>query len=206
MSASEPPLSDALAQIADIRRQMARTEVFRGYKSLTVGFSGLLGLVAAAMQRTCVPDPASDVASYLLLWVGVAVVSVALIVGELVWRVRTTTVRGALREQSGLAAEQFLPCLVVGALLTLCIWQAAPQTAWMLPGLWSLLFGLGVLASYRSMPGEFFGVGLFYIACGCVALVVGQGRGAFSPLLMAVPFGGGQLVSAAILYLRLERS
>ena len=43
-------LREALQQISDIRQQMARSEVFRGYRSLTVGSSGVLGLLAAAVQ------------------------------------------------------------------------------------------------------------------------------------------------------------
>ena len=36
-------LREALSQISEIRQQMARSEVFRGYRSITVGFSGVLG-------------------------------------------------------------------------------------------------------------------------------------------------------------------
>ena len=43
-------LRQALAQVSEIREHLARTEVFRGYRSLTVGFSGLVGLTAAAVQ------------------------------------------------------------------------------------------------------------------------------------------------------------
>ena len=43
-------LREALCQITEIRRQMARSEVFRGYRSLTVGSSGLLALLAAGVQ------------------------------------------------------------------------------------------------------------------------------------------------------------
>ena len=43
-------LREALQQISDIRQQMARSEVFRGYRSATVGFSGVLGILAAAFQ------------------------------------------------------------------------------------------------------------------------------------------------------------
>ena len=43
-------LDEALRQISDIRHQMARSEVFRGYRSVTVGLSGGLGLLAAAVQ------------------------------------------------------------------------------------------------------------------------------------------------------------
>ena len=37
-------LHDALTQITEIRRQLARTEVFRGYRAMPITFSGLLAL------------------------------------------------------------------------------------------------------------------------------------------------------------------
>ena len=43
-------LHEALAQITEIRTQIARTETFRGYRSATVAFSGLLALGGAGVQ------------------------------------------------------------------------------------------------------------------------------------------------------------
>ena len=68
-------LRDALAQISEIRRQMARTEVFRGYRSMPVAFSGLLALAAAGFQALWLPDPGQNVPAYLTLWLGAALVS-----------------------------------------------------------------------------------------------------------------------------------
>ncbi len=65
-------LREALKQIADIRQQMARSEVFRGYRSFTVALSGVLGLAAAILQTQWVASPATDLTRYLALWLGVA--------------------------------------------------------------------------------------------------------------------------------------
>ena len=40
-------LREALTQIAEIRQQMARTEVFRGYRAMPVAFGGVVALAAA---------------------------------------------------------------------------------------------------------------------------------------------------------------
>ncbi|MEE8452390.1 MAG: hypothetical protein V3R99_10765 [Thermoguttaceae bacterium] len=42
-------LHEAMERISEIRGQIARTETFRGYRSATVGFSGLLAFVGAAV-------------------------------------------------------------------------------------------------------------------------------------------------------------
>lgn len=197
-------LREALRQISDIRNTMARSEVFRGYRSLTVGFSAALGMAAAAFQTQWVADPTTHLGNYLLFWISVATISVSVVMAELCWRTRATGT-GLSRDMARLALEQFAPSLAVGALLTLSIYRFAPQVGWMLPGLWAFIFGLGVFASYRLLPRQVFWVGAYYIGCGCACLQFGQGDHAFSPWQMGITFGGGQLLSALILYWRLER-
>ena len=198
-------LSEALSQISDIRRQMARGEVYRGYRSMTVGASGVLALLAAALQARWVPSPEGDLERYLGLWIGVAAASLVAAGVEMSLRARNAGA-GLARQATLLAAEQFLPCVVVGALLTLCITRGARHVAWMLPGLWALVFSLGVFASQRLLPRQVVWVGVYYAACGCVCLAGGQGRSMYAPWQMGVAFGGGQLLAAAILYWTLERA
>ena len=198
-------LREALQQISDIRQQMARSEVFRGYRSLTVGASGVLGLLAAAVQRRWVADPETDLTRYLALWVGVAALGAVIAGVELAMRAYKSG-SGLARDMTRLAVEQFIPCVVVGALLTICIYRTAPQVSWMLPGLWSLVFGLGVFASSRLLPSQVAWVGLYYVVCGCICLYGGAGVQFLAPWKMALCFGGGQLLCAAILYWTLERS
>ncbi len=198
-------LDEALRQISDIRQQMARTEVFRGYRSVTVGCSGVLALLAAVCQPYLITSPGNDLQRYLLLWISVAAVSLMVAGIEMWWRARISE-SALARQMTLLAVKQSLPSVVVGALLTLCIYRSAPQVAWMLPGLWSLVFSLGIFASYRLLPREVFWVGLYYAACGVGCLLWGQGDSAFSPWLMGISFGGGQLLGAAILYWTLERT
>ena len=198
-------LDKALRQISDIRQQMAQSEVFRGYRSITVGFSGIAGLSAAVIQPHWVASPEVELRRYLSLWLGIAAASLVVAGIEICWRARRAG-PGLAREHTLLAIEQFLPCVVVGALLTLCIYRGAPHVAWMLPGLWSLVFGLGVFASCRLLPRPVFWVGAYYLLCGCGCLLWGRSDNALSPCQMGISFGGGQLLSAAFLYWNLERT
>ena len=43
-------LREALTQITEIRLQMARTEVFRGYRAMPAAFSGVVALAAGLIQ------------------------------------------------------------------------------------------------------------------------------------------------------------
>src|SRR5262245_43613293 len=111
-------LDEALRQISDIRQQMARSEIFRGYRSVTVALSGVAAVSAAVIQPYWVPSPHADLGRYLSLWLSIAAASVVLAGSELCWRAWRAG-PGLARQQTLLAVEQFLPSLVVGAVLTL---------------------------------------------------------------------------------------
>lgn len=198
-------LHEALRQISEIRQQMARGQLFRGYRSLTVGLSGLLGLSTAAMQSRWIGEPELELGRYIGLWVCVAVVSLTMTGGEIILKARRAG-PGLDRDMNLLAVEQFMPCVAIGALLTMCIYFGASQVAWMLPGLWSLVFSLGVFASYRLLPRQSVWVGFYYATCGCLCLLWGNGENALAPWQMGISFGGGQLFGAAVLYWNLERT
>src|SRR5215469_6784109 len=63
-------LREALTQITEIRLQLARTEVFRGYRAMPVAFSGAVALVAAVIQAVTITDPQAQIGGYLALWIG----------------------------------------------------------------------------------------------------------------------------------------
>ena len=192
-------LDKALADITAIRTQMARGAEFRGYGPATVAATGCLALLAAVAQALFLPDPAANVLAYLSLWIATAAISVVLIGIEMGSRSR--------RMHSGLADEmiwaatgQFIPAGVAGALLTFVLFQVAPQSLWMVPGLWQIIFSLGFFASCRSLPRPLYAVGIWYLAAGLTSFAIAGETGAFSPWVMGIPFGLGQFLMAAILY------
>ena len=199
-------LREALAHIAEIRAHAAAGERFRGYKAVPVGAGGLLAVAAAAVQPLVLPDPAADVPGYLALWLAAAATGAAAAASGIWLRARSAPDVGRVRaELTRLAVGQFVPCLAAGGLVTLAVARHAPQCAWMLPGLWQVLFGLGVFASCRLLPRATVGVGVFYLLCGTVNLADAAGVGHYSRYAMGVPFGVGQAATAVILYWHLER-
>ncbi len=198
-------LHEALAQIAEIRQQMARTQVFRGYRAVPVAFSGLLAIAAAVYQSWRISDPIADLPAYLALWVGAAVLSAIAAGLGMVWRARHAPPTSWSREITRLAVEQFAPSVVAGGLVTIVLVRTAQEALWMLPGLWSILFGLGIFASRRLLPRAVTLVAVFYLAAGLVCLELARGPHALSPWAMGIPFGFGQLFAAAVLYGTLER-
>ena len=141
---------------------------------------------------------------YLTLWVGSAVISALAAGAEMLYRCVRSGSAWA-RETTLLAIGQFVPCMVAGGLVTLALLTAAPESTWMLPGIWQVLFSLGIFASFRLLPPTTFWVGLFYLLSGVACLMLARGDSALSPWAMGVPFGLGQLFAAAVLYWTLER-
>jgi hypothetical protein len=195
-------LRDALTQISEIREQMARAEVFRGYRSVTVGFSGLVAFVAAGLQPIVAPHPEGRVQPYLILWLSAAAISMLAVGIEMYVRGRRSALQARV---TLLAVELFLPCLVAGTAVTWVMMRYADAALWMLPGLWAILFSLGAYASCRLLPRPLFWAACFYLVAGCLCLAFAQGEWAFSPWAMGLTFGCGQLLTAAILYWTLER-
>jgi hypothetical protein len=190
-------LQRALAEIRSIRAQMARGMEFRGYGPSTLAATGVLALIAAAIQSHWFPDPLHGVGAYLRLWTFTAGVSLTVILVETVLRAqRVHTVLAPQMVRSAL--EQFMPAIVTGLLLTVVIVRRAESNLWMLPGLWQIVFSLGVFASCRFLPRQIFVVGLWYLSSGLGCLALGDAR-AFSPWAMGIPFGVGQLLVAAVL-------
>lgn len=199
-------LHEALSQIAEIRSRVAATQRFRGYRAVPVATSGVLAVLAAGVQPWLLPDPAANLAGYLVLWVATAVAGAGASASGIVLRYRAGADSPLARELTRLAVGQFAPCVAAGALVTLVIARHAPDAGWVLPGLWQVLFSLGVFASCRLLPPATAAVGAFYLLAGAFNLSHGPGPAAFSPWAMGVPFGVGQLCVAGILYWHLERT
>jgi hypothetical protein len=195
---------DAIAQIAEIRAHIAQNETFRGYRSATVAASGIMALAGAAIQFVSIRDPQQQLADYIRLWIGVAAVSFAVFAVEIAWRSYWNATAQA-RQLTMLAVQQFVPCLVAGGLMTYAIVVYAPASAALLPGLWAIVFGLGIFASCRLLPAATLWVAGYYLAAGAFALVFSRDQYGLAPWAMAGTFGVGQMLAAVILFLTLER-
>jgi hypothetical protein len=188
---------NGLAEVQSVRH-LARPGQFRPYGPAILAATGALALLAAALQALWVKDPSGEMARYLEIWIATAIVSLAAIGMDALTRAR--------RAQSLLATEkilsalgQFVPAVVAGLTLTVVLLRFAPQSLWMLPGFWQLLFSLGVFSSCQYLPVQMSAAGVWYLTTGLTCLAFGSGERALSPEAMGVPFGIGQLLVASIL-------
>ncbi len=198
-------LNDALEQIADIRLQMSLTRTFRGVRSATTLMSAFVAVATAVAQSILIPNPAVDIDLYLALWFGSGLFCLAVVSIGILARYRRS--ESTLDRELTLAVvRQFMPCLVIGGLVTYVLASVAWQSLWIVPSLWTLFFGMGILACRQLLPAGTSFVGLFYLMCGLISMAWARTHSAFSPLAMGIPFGLGQAMAAGVLYWRLERN
>jgi hypothetical protein len=192
-------LDKALADIIAIRSQLAAGTAFAGYGPAAVFATAGVALITAILQYFLLDDPTHKPLAFFLGWALAALSSSAMILIEMVARSR--------RHHSGLAdamihqaVEQFLPSAVAGGLLAAMLWKFAPETLWLLPGLWQVLVSLGVFASVRSLPRTVALAGAWYFVAGFAVLLLASQSHALSPWTMGLPFVIGQSLMATILY------
>ena len=193
-------LERALTDIQAVRSQIARGTQFRGYGPVAFAATGILALTAAVLQAIFIEDPRAETAAYLMLWIVTAMLSTFIIGIDVLTRSRRIH-SGLANEMVQAAAEQLLPSLVAGVLLTFVLARFAPQSLWMLPGLWQIVLSLGIFASCRLLPAPFVAAGIWYLGAGLVCLALTNESNALSPWMMGLPFTAGQLLAAGLIRL-----
>lgn len=194
---------DALAQIAEIRQRMAWSVTFRGYRASTTAVSAVIALLASLIQSWLQPVSGVNVYLYLTVWFSAALAGLCIVAAG--WALRRGESPPLGGELTIAAVECFLPCIVAGVIVTYAIvFHHSLAMIGLLPGLWMLLFSLGIFASRRLLPRAVFVIAGYYMGCGLICLTLHPMQ-ALSPWTMGIVFGAGQALAAAILYWTLER-
>ena len=188
----------ALDQIAAVREGVAKANTFRGYRAATTMLSAVFAVIASIVCKWLLRQSVFEPEPYLTVWIAAAALSMASVGFEMALRVRQSA-SPMQRDLTLAAVERFLPALAAGGLLTLVIYRFSPDELWMLPGLWMILFGLGIHASRRLLPRYSEAVAAFYLLSGLVVLSMRETT-TLDPWPMGIVFGVGQFVAAMMLW------
>ncbi len=177
----EPPaaLHEKAAENLDfIRDTMERSATFTGvsgWGGVAMGLSAVLAAFLAHRQPT--------VDRWLLVWFGEAAAGAVIGVAALLWKASNS----GLPLGSGPGrrfALSYAPPILVGALLTAAIYRSGTVT--LLPGVWLLLYGTGVITggafSVRIVPV----MGACFVLLGAVTIF---SPAAWGDAMMALGFG-----------------
>ncbi len=186
----------ALADISDIKSQLAAGTMFCGFGPAVMAVTGMMALAVAAVQ-TWATAPA-DAYSFVQAWCITAIAAATLSGVEVIARTR--------RQHRGLsdavlinALEQFLPAGFAALAITAVFWSFAPGVLWTLPGIWQVLVALGLFAAGRTLPRQVRWVAGWYMLTGPTVLMLSASAPAINPWTMGIPFGIGQIALALVL-------
>ncbi|MCT2399917.1 hypothetical protein [Novosphingobium mangrovi (ex Huang et al. 2023)] len=191
-------VQQAIAQIADIRAQLAASTRFRGYAPEAVGMIGLLSLLVVVMQivwpgRFAASDWQIAITWGLLLAGGCAAIAIEAIVHT-------------LRENDGMASPMLfsamrlvLPAFAVSAAVGGAVLTYAPQVTWILPGFWQMMIGFVAFASYSSLPRNIIWPAAWCLLSGAVGLFLAGHHGSLTPLMAGGPIVVGHLAIAWVI-------
>jgi len=187
----------ALSEIDRIRAQLAASTRFQGFTPAVAATTGLLALALAAAQAAGL-DPATPV-EMLVQWTLLAIICACLIGADAVVRARRLH-RAMADTMINTTLRQFLPVGAAGAIVAIVVLLRAPGWAAILPGLWQLLIGIGILAALPALPRLLaWGAGWYFLTA-TASLLAGAGASDVSPWIMGLPFGMGQLLIAGLLH------
>src|SRR6266540_1208840 len=195
-------LSRALGQLADIHQQIAKAEVYRGYRSLPIAASGLMGFAAAWAQTPRLG--ASDPIGFVVYWAAIAACAGFVGASEIIYNYVVHDDRIA-RRRTRQVVGQFLPSLLAGEAITVSFVHLSSTLVPLLPGLWAICFGIGTFASRPYLPRASGWIALFYYAAGVALLWLVRGPEPLRGWWVGGTFGTGQLLAAVVLYWNLER-
>jgi len=193
----------ALDQIAEIHGQIAKGEVYRGYRSLPIAASGLMGIAAAALQPRSLGT--ADPIGFVLYWAAIGLAAGFVGSSEIVYNYIVHE-DVASRRKTRKVVGQFLPSVLGGAAMAVSFTHLSAALVPLLPGLWAFCFGIGTFASRPYLPRASGWVALFYYAAGFTLLWIARGPEPLTGWWVGGTFGVGQLLAAVVLWWNLERT
>ncbi len=195
-------LDDALEQVREIHRHAARAAVYKGYRAAIVALSGVVGVAAGVAGPYVAPGYAAG--RLIFYWSAIAAFNIGVCGTLMLYRfLRRETQLERVRTLA--VAGQFTPLILAGALVSAVFYSTAAETQRLLPGIWALLFALGIVGLRPYLPALTILGAAWYLAAAVLLFAVTRYEPRFFHYGMGLAFGGGQLLSAGILYFTIER-
>lgn len=184
---AQPLHEHAADSLAFIRRTMARSATFTavpGNGGMAMGAMGLLAAVVASRMAT------AD--AWLTVWLLAAVGAVGIGLSTMHGKARRHGV--AIWSAAGRRfAQGFVPAVAAGAIVTATLVRADAFD--LLPAVWLLLYGAGILAGATASVPILTWLGIALMGLGAAASLVGR----FGDLWLAAGFGGLHIIFGFII-------
>ncbi len=177
---------------ADNLRYIRRTMEEAGSFTAVPGWGGV-AMGATALAAGVVAGTQDTADAWLATWLVEA--AIAILIGAVTMALKARDAATPLVTGPGRRfALNLAPALVVGALLTLALHRAGHPT--LLPGVWLLMYGIGVTAGGAFSVPVVPLMGLAFLVLGAVALFTPV---AWADALLMTGFGGFQIAGGLVI-------
>jgi hypothetical protein len=195
-------LSEALSSLSEIHSHLAKSEVYQAITAKPVALSGCAGCIGAVLQVRFVAR--GEPATFIWYWLIVAFIC-GLLGSSGALFAYFYEGEPLLRRRTRIVAGQFIPCVLVGILVPLAVLPFAAQCVGVLPGLWSVFYGLGLFSTRPYLPRATGWVGLYYLTIGVLLVNLLSPTAIPSGWTLGLSFLIGQLGLALVLYRNQKR-
>ncbi|MFT3880848.1 MAG: hypothetical protein QM703_14450 [Gemmatales bacterium] len=195
-------LTEALHSLSEIHAHLARGEVYQGVKARPVMLSGLIGITAAFVQLRVIAN--GDVHGFVWYWLLAAVVCALAGASGAILSYFLEEDELA-RRRTRIVVGQLLPSLAVGAFLTLALLPVIDRCIGLLPGVWAMLYALGLFSIRPYLPRATGWVGLYFVVAGTLLVSLLPLAVVPSPWSIALVFATGQFGLALVLHRNAQR-
>jgi hypothetical protein len=191
----------AVEEIAEIHAHLASREIYRGWRSIPVAASGLVGVAAAAALTARQAE--ADAWAFLRTWFAVGVIALAAGCAEIAWRyVRHAS--NLERRRTRAVMRQFLPGLVAGLVVSVALVRLDPTSVGAVPGIWAVCFALAITSARPCLPPASAWAAGYYAVAGLILIALAH-AGIPAPWTVGATFGAGQGLTALLIHATLER-
>ena len=191
-------VDQALAVLGDIREKIAASSQFNGFAPEALTLCGAIAALGGVAQTLWPGQLAADPVHYVGLW-GLIITAFAAINGVEAF-IRTRVRHGEMAHAMIAAvARRVAPFALAILAVAVIICQLAPEVAWIVPGLWLMMFGLVCFTFLEKLPKHVVGVGMWFFACGIAVLIATCLDPVLSPWMMSAPLAVGHGAIAFIL-------
>jgi hypothetical protein len=164
--------------------------------------AGIIAFVFAFVQSFTGKNISEE--TFIVQWMMVAGIIILVITAEILINYFTKDSEFQ-KKQMIIVFLQFIPSLTAGLLIAVIFLKYEVSSLRLLPGIWSILFSLGIFSMRPYLTRLVGYVGLFYLLSGCALLYMAPLNMSLTPWSMGIVFGTGHLFAAYALYLDIER-
>ena len=192
-------IEEALSQIADIKAQLMASTRFRGFAPGTLVAVAIVCALATVAQLLWPSKFAGSTMEYVEFW-AIVLSGTALFLAVEAFS-RSRILHGAMSGAMLVATlRQLLPFAAAQLVISIVICRNAPESAWLLPGLWQIIVALVGFCALTNLPRTIMWAAAWFFLCGTFVLLMAGTQQGLSPWMMGVPFTIGYALIALILY------